>query len=801
MRIKLAAFVLFCCVVPFLGAQQSENWYYGKPIKSISFEGLKNINPVELDGITSPFIGRDFSDEVYFDLLEKIYSLEFFDEVNPVALPADPKYESVILKFSVTERPVITRILFQGNNRIRNGELLDAASLKEKDIYNDIKARLDERAIRDLYLQKGYTNVKVSSSARETADGVELVFTIDEGAQTVISSIDFQGNSVVASKTLKGKLSLKEAGVFNKGAFREAQLESDKLAILTYYRDRGYIDAEITDVLRTVDTESDPDRIQLRLTFVIREGLQYTYGGLAIEGNTIFSTEELTSKIRLKPGDVFNYTRFYEGLQAVADMYYENGYTSNIMIPREIKDADKKEISFVLSIQERPRSHIENIIIRGNKKTKDYVVLREIPLETGDIFSKSKMLSGLRSLYNLQFFSAIVPEIVQGSEENLVDLVISLEEQSTMSVEFGITFSGLTDADSFPISVFAKWQDSNVFGTGQSVSANLVLAPDQQNIELGYTHSWLFGIPLTTSLSFNVTHSQLTAYQKMFLPSGINTTSYKMKYDQWVMGFDASAAHRWMPDFSIVTVRGGISFSLKQNFYDSVLFVPADSVIADYHGKWGLSNSIWAAVSLDDRDINYDPSKGWFASQTLSWTGLLPKPIETEYFLRSDTKGEIYFTLLDVPVTNVWNLKFVLAGYTGFSFIIPAPNSSVSDTNKLYVDGMFNGRGWSSASVNRGLSMWSSYLELRMPVVPNILSVDFFMDAVAVKPTVDSMFTNLTLDDFYFSFGPGVRFTIAQFPLRLLFANTFQVKDGKTQWRNGKGPEWQFVLSFNLTNR
>ena len=93
--------------------------------------------------------------------------------------------------------------------------------------------------------------------------------------------------------------------------------------------------------------------------------------------------------------------------------------------------------------------------------------------------------------------------------------------------------------------------------------------------------------------------------------------------------------------------------------------------------------------------------------------------------------------------------------------------------------------------------MWSSYLELRMPIATGIFALDFFADAVAIKDEPLDLFTNLTLDDFYFSFGPGMRFSLPQFPLRLLLANTFKFEDNVFQWDR----KWQFMVSFNLSNR
>lgn len=825
MRTRFIALILILAAAFSLGAQTAADWYQNKPIRAITFNGLKNVSESELSGIFSTYNGKNFNDDMYWEILQKLYALEYFDDITPLALPGDKDKNTVLLQFTVKEKPVVGKIQFNGQDRIRKGDLLSKITLKEGDIYNELKSRSDERAIRDYYLEKGYANAKVGSSVTTDKDGsLILLFSIVEGKQTVISSITFEGNQVVASRTLLGILSLKEAKLLSAGTFREIMLEGDKVTLKNYYTERGYIDAAITEVRRTIDADTDPEKNLLSLTFVVSEGDQYLYGGTDIEGNTIFDTAELLSNIRLNEGDVMNLGKFDTGYQAIADVYFENGYTSNYINRREIRDTDKHRVSYVITVVESARSHIENIIIKGNTKTKEKVILREFSLEPGDIFSKGKLISSVRNLYNLRYFSTVAPDLVQGSEENLVDVVINLEEQSTASVQFGVTFSGVTDADSFPLSVFVQWEDKNIFGNGQTLSSNVTASPDTQELSLGFSQNWFLGTPLTVSFNLSFSHQQLYAYQDSLYPifsddyydeygmvpdpftsveeyedaTSIDD-SYRMKYDRWKYGAGTSTGYRWNPNFAMVTLRGGLNFSVVQNFYDDQLYRPADKSIRDQHGGWVWSNSIWSRISLDDRDLNYDPSKGWFTSEQVTFYGILPG-IETDYYMRSDTKGEIYFTLLDYPLTNVWNLKFVLAGYSGLSFLRSVNGAEIGDTNKLYIDGMFNGRGWSSLySTVRGDLQLNHWLELRLPLAPGVLAGDFYLDAVAIKDRLEDI-SSLSLNDYYFSFGPSLRFSIPQFPLRLMFANTFRIQDGNFEWGNGTGPDWKFVLSFNIAN-
>ncbi|MEL3905847.1 MAG: outer membrane protein assembly factor BamA [Treponema sp.] len=807
----LAAAVLFLSV-SLLWAQAPENWYENKPISTIVFQGLNSVSKAELDGVFDSFKGKPFSDAVYSEILQKLYALDYFSDIIPKAIPADIDYQYVRLEFEVKEKPVISLIKITGNNQISRGDLLSKIVLKKGDIYNELKKNADEQTIKNYYIEKGYAAVSVSSAVSDNPQGgMTLEFTIIEGKQTIVSSVAFQGNTVFGEKALKGVLVTKPAKFLVKGVFKESALEEDKAALQQFYGERGYIDAHVENIIRDIDSETDPQKNMMKLTYVIMEGEQYFYDGTIIEGNTIFSTEDLTAKIKLAPGAVLNMTKFERGFQAIADTYFENGYTSNYINKSMQRDAATKKASFTVTIVERGRSHIENITIRGNKRTKDYVIRRELLMEPGDVFSKTKFMDSLRNLFNLRYFSAVVPDVQPGSEQDLIDVILNVEEQSTASIQFGVTFSGISDADSFPLSLFVQWQERNLMGRGNELSVNATAATDNQTIQLGYAENWFLGYPITVGFDLSLTHKSLFDYQDVVFPYGPFSSlaefeknpdlanAYRMRYDRMETSFGIHTGYRWFPRFCTITLRGGINFALVKNFYDKNLYRAADITVRRQRDRWGLSNSFWTRLSFDGRDLAYDPSKGWFLSQQFSFFGILPK-VEDEYFFRSESKGEAYFTLLDYPVSEVWNLKFVLAFYTGFSFQLPMPTSHISENSKLSIDGMFTGRGWMGlGSFGRGNAMLNHWIEFRWPLAHGILSFDFFFDSAAIKKNLQDL-KNLSINDYYFSFGPGLRFVIPQFPLRLMFANTFKSINGKPVWSNGKKADWRFVLSFNIPN-
>jgi outer membrane protein insertion porin family len=189
----------------------------------------------------------------------------------------------------------------------------------------------------------------------------------------------------------------------------------------------------------------------------------------------------------------------------------------------------------------------------------------------------------------------------------------------------------------------------------------------------------------------------------------------------------------------------------------------------------------------------------------------LPGEIENEHYLRSDTKLEWFKTLWDLPVSESWSFHGVFGIHSGLSLILPQlgfEKAQIEDANKVVVDGMFIGRGWTSERRHTGLALWENWAEVRIPLVRGFLAWDFFFDAVAIASEAPYIFANDPvgadndlLDRMRFSMGGGFRFAIPQFPFRFLFAKRFRYEDGILKWSEGGLPGGlDFVLSFALSS-
>jgi outer membrane protein insertion porin family len=665
-------------------------------------------------------------------------------------------------------------------------------------------------------------------------------FHIVEGVQTAIRAITFSGNSFASESTLRRLMKTKAQSLFYSGLFQEAKLEEDLAKIKEYYGQHGFVDAKIDKVDRTVERDEKEGKNFLTITIYLTEGEQWIYGGMKFEGNQIFSTQQLEDLVRQTPGKILDKSRLEADTQRVADLYYENGYIFNVISRDEVRDEKKKEITYTIHIVEKDRAHIESIELKGNTKTKDYVILRELPFQEGDIFSKAKVLQGLRNLYNLQYFSSIQPETPQGSAEGLMDLVLNLEEGSTANINFGVTFSG----GDYPISGVLKWSENNFLGRGQAVGVDLEISNLRQLAALSFTEPWLFGKRWSGGLSFSFEHALVpNVYQDILGPvfngdednavpdpfdghlvnpsNGTPSTAsdaitdyeyaiqngytipdqYTMDYTTWRFSLGLDSGYRYFTPLGWLGVRGGLSTGVEKVEYDPTLYRPFDPVIRSGQGIWQNINKLGLTLYWDKRDYFLNPSTGFYLAQGVTFAAGLPTG--RRQYTRTDSTAEGFLTLVDWQATERWKLRLILAAYSSLSFILPpfwdwgpSGTDETITNDRLYIDGWNIARGW---PLERDLkALWDNRLELRMPISEQLLWWVFFFDAVAGYEKANGL-SNMQLDDFLFSFGGGIRFSIPQFPIRLYLAKRFRRVGGEWQWQEGDLPFFGTTVDFVIS--
>jgi outer membrane protein insertion porin family len=845
---------------------QEAPWYLNGRITDIEFEGLENINPRDLDGVKRPFIGQAFTNALYLDLQSRLYALNYFDTFDTMLEPGGDG--EVIIRFAVKEKPLILSVVFLGNSSVPSRELTEVIIAKRDDILSNARLRSDAQAIQNLYVSKGFSDARVTWTAEPDSEvnKVRVVFEITEGAQTRVENILFSGNQFASSRVLARLLSTKSKGLFNSGIFEESKLAADREAILRYYNDRGYIDARIVDVNREAAQDPKGQNL-LTLTFYIEEGAQYTFGGFTFEGNELYGAEELQALIRSETGALLNRSLLEEDLSRVADIYHNDGYIFNVIYPEEIRSTERNQIGFIVHIREYGRAHIENIIIRGNTKTQDHVILRELPLEVGDVFSKDRIYQGLNNLNNLQFFSSFIPDTPQGSADGLMDLIITVEEGKTIDLNFGATFN--IEAGSFPILGFLRVADRNFRGLGQEIAGSAEFSSKTQRLNFSFTERWLRGRRWSAGVELSFAHNvvenvtqdilypifsgtvdddpqmvpdpydghwvdsstgadwaashggspsdaeikagqAVTDYVYALSNGAVIPSGYLMTYETMEAALGGNTGYTFYTNYGRVGLSGGLSFGISRTTYDDVIYRPYNPNIRNEHNQFSLINRLTFRTTYDTRDVIYNPTRGIFLSETWTYAGGIIGG--SRNYNRSATTFEFFHKLFEIEVSETWSWRMVFAFNTSLSFIFQQFGWSSSgwgrtlnatQSDLLYIDGMISARGWDP--IYNGRVLWDNWIELRNPLVANIVSFNLFLSGTGIWSDLASFREELSLSDFLFSTGFGLQLDMPNFPMGLYLVKRFKIQDNQIAWQPGdlfktssSTSGMQIVLSFSF---
>ena len=819
--------LLLAVLIPASLFSQDDQWFLEKPIADIRFEGLGSVSENELLGLIRPYLGQPYTDSLSWDIQSKLYALDYFDIIIPEIRPGDSASSSVILVLQVQEKPQIDEVLFSGNSKVRKGELTDTVLVKPGDLLNPGSLRIDEQAIIDYYLEKGFIEAEVSGdyTIDEELNKATVVFKIVEGNQTKISNIRFVGNDKhVSDNTLRNLMSTKPQSLFSKGLFVETKLQEDLKAIERYYGDNGFIEASILDVNKEVVFDTDENLNKIIITIVIEEGEAWSYGGMRFTGNKIYSDAELEALLLQQPGKTFSKTKFQTDYQRITDLYFENGYIFNTFNYEETRVVERREISYVVEVSERDRAHIENIIIRGNDKTKSYIIRREIPLEEGEVFSKAKILEGVMNLYNLQYFDVVEPQPYPGSSDGLMDLIVDVSEGKTSDIGFGLSFSGGPD---FPISGQVSWNDRNFLGRGQVVGAEVNISPDVQSVTLRFTEPRILGRRWSGGVDVSWRHDVNRRINQDWdgngLPDPYNTweeydaagrivpEDYQMEYKSHFISTGLSTGYTWATRLGRLGLSTGLRFTWEYVVYDPAVFRPHNVTIRENLETWQFDDNISLRLTWDSRDLQFNPTKGILLSESLTYAGLLPA--SRRDYIKSVTRFNYNLQMFNVPVNDKGGFfKGILYFNSAFSALFDKPwSDTIADRQRdgFYIDGMFVGRGWDPSSGYRYL--WDNTLQFKFPIVPNIIAFDLFFDAVGAWVAADGQFEssnallNMQISDWRFSFGAGFRFDNPQFPIGIYLVKKFKWDvTGEIDWNPepelAEFKNWgmDLVIAFNM---
>lgn len=640
---KKIAFYVFLLFLPILLHAQTTvpvEIDYSTPreleIGGIEVEGLQYLDAGVVKSVSGLVVGQTLQvpGTEISKAIDNLWKQGLFDNITISAEQIEGKI--VYLKIKLTEMPRLSTYKFEG---VRKGE---ADNLKEKvnisrgDVVTQNELNKIEYNVRNYFIEKGFYNVKVDAfTKRDTAltNNVNLIVEISKGAKVKVQSINFSGNSTIASAKLRRamketrerpfrkKRSEFAKARFNYNIFKSAKLDADKytndkLAIISKYNELGYRDAKIvSDTIKRIDDK------KVDIVIKVDEGRKYFFRNIVFVGNTKYPTKDLETLLRVKKGDVYNQTHLEKNLYMnmedggdISSLYMDNGYLFFSVTPVEV-NIENDSIDLEIRIYEGQQARINKVYIKGNIKTNDHVILREIRTRPGDLFSRADIIRTQRELAQLRYFDQEKlgvnpkPNPVDGT----VDIEYVVEEISSDQVELsggwgagrvigtlGVSFNNFSSRNMFKKGEWTPLPS----GDGQKLSLRAQSnGLYYQSYSASFTEPWLGG-KKPNSLSVSLYHS-------------VQNFSGLPKSDPNRRGIAINGVSvglgsrmRWPDDY--FTSYGSISF---QNYHlDNYEFIPSF--------KDGISNtiSLGTVISRNSIDAPIFPRAGSEISLSVSAT-------------------------------------------------------------------------------------------------------------------------------------------------------------------------------------
>lgn len=842
-----ASFVLI--VFPLTIAFALSSKFEGKIVKKVEFVGIKKLESgLQITPIKS-IAEKDLQSVCLTEKGYPLESAELQEDIRSVFREGqflDVRVEvmeyqnGVVVRFLCDERPTIDKIVYKGLEEFgetdlipNNTETIQAGDPLRKDL---VESHVE--LVRKKYIDEGYFNVIVTyeikpSEGKKAEDNlVDLVFKIDEGEEIKINKISILGAHKINDARLLEIMDLKEDEIFADGKFQYAVYEIDKQKILQFYRQEGYLDADI--ISDSVEYEwVDPEKRESRgiyITIKVHEGERFYFDKYTIEGNKVISSEYINGKFTLKHAErppflkkvegwlsalgvfidhdtVCNDTLFQQDRYMIAFEYGTKGYLFTRVIPtkniteREVVVKGRKEkrkyVHYHMTIVEGGQAYVENIIIKGNKETKDKVIRRELSFKEGELYNAEEVQRSREVLYKLGYFQEVNIDIRPGSSDEKVNLIVSVVEASTGTLSLG---GGYSTATGF--SIFANTSERNFLGYGYTIYLNFEYGPSKTGVQLGFVDPWFLDRPVEfstevfyydTKLTVDSIYGEDYAYYNSMTVGYSLGFAYKFKYNYFRVGA------RWRHSFSKIHSPTG-------NNYEDVFRLE----------RLGLQEKrqITLYTAYDNRDSSISPTKGLYSYMGMTFTGG-PLLWGDDHYIRYSPSVEWFKTLFTLPYIpeSIGKYSFVLqlrasAKFTtqpfGKSIVSaeqdPRENPWLEQADKLYVGGATSEnflRGWEywmddlPRSWRYGLFHQALYGgEFRFPLHPQFLWAAFFFDAGALwsdsswdkyslyyeyieedknsKETYDikEFYKTDPLKYFKYSYGFGFRIQIPMLPLR-----------------------------------
>jgi outer membrane protein insertion porin family len=686
--------------IPQSEAERAE----GTPIARIDISGNRRVAKEDIVSYLREKPGHLFKVENLSSDVRALWDSGFFDDIE-VDMSRDDK-SGVVLRFLVRERPNINGVEFEGNSEIENDKLQEAIEIKANTILSVQAVRRSVQKIKDAYAEKGYFLADVESSIEPQRDNEVIVkFKIVEHTQVTVRRITFVGNYNVPEDELRAVMQTGQASFFSFGSggpYRQDIFERDVLLLNALYYDKGYMNVQIG----TPRVMLTPDREGIEITLLIHEGPRFKIRQLKVyerdadgkEVEPLGGRRALRQLIRAKSGDYFNRAELVKDLGAVRTLYRDAGYANVEAEPETELDPVKREVDIIIPIRRGPLVHVERIEIKGNTKTRDKVLRREMEIEEGNLFSETKLEDSKRRIVALGYFERVDVSTEQGSTPETININFEVTERPTGTFQVGAGFSSIEN-----FIATAQIQQANLFGQGQSLALQAQISGLRQLISIRFFEPYFLDSDWSSSVELYDNLLVFPDFARRTL-GGALTFGYALIQPWLRIGMTATVQHD-----AVDTNQVNTFFGTTSGFVSIFQRLPLANLF-----NAGRTISLRPAITYDTRNNRLFPSSGLFLqASTEMATSAFGSEIE---FLRHELIGRFYYPLFgqgEQPGSG-----FILKMNNKVGVITSPLSQGVPIFARYFLGGILDVRGYRLRTLGPRLPLNSS-LDVNAPPIPN----------------------------------------------------------------------------------
>ena len=452
-------------------------------VNSIVVEGNRRVEADTIRSYFRPGPGGRLGPEQEDEALKAMVATGLFSDVRI-------SHSGGRIVVTVAENPVINRVAFEGNKKAKDDQLQAETQSKPRGTLSRPTVQADVQRIIEIYHRSGRFDVSVSPKIIELPNNrVDLVFEIKEGDKTGIKDIVFVGAKAFSHGRLKDVIKTSASNLLSflqtTDIYDADRIEADRDLLRRFYLKHGYADVRIISAVG----EYDAAKKGFVVTFTIDEGSQYRVGTVDVVSNVrAIDPAVLRNQVKLSPGNVYNADLVERSVESMTIQAARQGYAFANVRPRGDRNFETKTINLVFVVEEGARAYIERINIRGNTRTRDYVIRREFDLGEGDAYNRALIDRAERRLKNLNYFKSVKITNEPGSAPDRVVVNVNVEEQATG--EFSVS-GGYSTADGLIGEVSIA--DRNLMGRGNYAKAALTYGERVRGFDLSFVEPFLFG--------------------------------------------------------------------------------------------------------------------------------------------------------------------------------------------------------------------------------------------------------------------------------------------------------------------